>query len=212
MRRSRTFHLTVMLAGLTWSAFGISKTPASEPPAALTALPDICSRFATAAESNRLIAASPSQFWRAYPVKVGGETFTLGLDDSGQIQFIHIASMTFKTPDGVDTRWTYEQLQVTFHQNAQCERGWECFVQLPSGWYAGLSGFNLTATASELKPLTTVAFFFRRSYCDEPADEARAQVQPFTRRSSAPGTHLEEGEAVLIARAEASTPDIDLRR
>ena len=158
---SRLIFLTCVFA-LWLARTAEAESPVPSPPRiAVKALPKPCDILKVDVETSVRFASSPSQTWPSYEVEVGGIVYVLGVDKNKRVRFIHTIARQFRTPEGVEIGWTYDRLQKTFKREATCERGWACFVRLPSGWTASFMKFS-----GSVEPKETVGSFFQRGYCN----------------------------------------------
>src|SRR4051812_48179367 len=99
-----------MVAAWSLSAFAQDSQPARK-----SSLPELCERIPLGAkERGSFILSSPGQFLRAYEISNKGIPFTVGVDDTKRVRFLTTTSLEFRTPDGVDLKWTYEKVSKEF--------------------------------------------------------------------------------------------------
>jgi hypothetical protein len=164
MRIPKSARVIALALGFAWAAQVAPRDSYTPVMIALKEAPRLCDRVKPTKKTNISLASSPSQFWPSYDARVGNVTFSIGIDASQLIQYIQTTSSEFRTPDGVDFGWTYERLRTTFKNDAICETGWACFVELPSGWKAAVGGM----TSGSVQPADKVGLFFLRGYCSSP--------------------------------------------
>ena len=160
MHTRRVVRMCLFALGLAWTAEADPPASPSPPRIPVTSLPKPCDVLKVDVETSVQFASSPSQFWPSYEVEVGGIVYVVGVDKSRRVRFIHTISRQFRTPEGVDLGWTYDRLQKAFKRDAMCERGWACFVGLPSGWAASFMKLGPPVEAND-----KIGSFFQRGWC-----------------------------------------------
>jgi len=156
--------MCIFAMGLAWTAKADPPAFPSPPRISVASLPKPCDVLKLDIETSVHFASSPSQFWPSYEVEVAGIVYMVGVDKAKRVRFIHTTGRQFRTPEGVDFGWTYDRLQKTFKRDAVCERGWACFVGLPSGWAASFMKLD-----GPVGPDDRVGSFFQRGWCNSEA-------------------------------------------
>ena len=142
------------------------------PPILLSSLPVLCEVVDPEIRSETMTLSSSGQFLPHYVTTIDDIEFSLGLDSLDRIRFLATDDSSFVTPDQVQVGWTRETLELEFKAEVTCERGWACFLALPSGWHAAFrvadeitSGKAIAYRTRMPSEEDAVTWFFRRGAC-----------------------------------------------
>jgi len=168
------FRLIVLLVvfGMPGESAQQDHDPWDPPRLSISELPAICEVVIPVVESQTAIVELDHQAWPHYIAVVNHVRFSLGLDDQNRTRYLSTDDAKFTTPDGVGVGWLFEDLQAEFEVEPACDPRSSCFVQLPSGWYAGfparkrnLAGKAIVYEAEPPKSGDQVSYLFKRGTC-----------------------------------------------
>src|SRR5262245_20378006 len=92
----------------------------------------------TAEKTDRLLFVAPAQMWPERLWKFDGVEYSLGVDDTGLIQYIATKATGVSTEEGVFVGQTYAELVRKRGVRVGLWPGWGFVAELPSGWKAAL--------------------------------------------------------------------------
>ena len=128
------------------------------------ALPD-GSRVELGDDHSRLLTSSCSMD----PVRrltLDGVKYAIALAGAREflrIKYIETSDPAFLSPDGVSITSTYRDLQAVGAGPLKKELGWACYVCLPSGWAAAVSGSPSDESCSTIGGSSVVRWFFQKA-------------------------------------------------
>lgn len=171
------FELVLLLLGLgAPSSSGEPQPDPWQPPLlAVTEVPSLCETMHPIRESETAVLELRHQAWPRYVANVGDVTLTIGLDAANRVRFVSTSSPEFATPDGVSVGWAFEDLEERFDAEVTCDARFVCYVELPSGWFAGFSakearrGKAIVLEAAVPGAEDRVTFLFKSGECDAEA-------------------------------------------
>jgi hypothetical protein len=147
--------VAILVLALVWAC-----TPVLVPPPAAERAPQLGERMPCTPGPAHLVTAA-AQTYPSCEFAVDRLKFDLAADPSGQVVFIACHDPAFRTPDGIRIGSSLREVLSSGGQQPVPEPGWGVHSLLPSGWHAVFAEIP-SATPSELKPETEVAWLFRR--------------------------------------------------
>ncbi len=129
-------------------------------------LPSLGDRYTIRDTTEHLMVAS-AQTWPYEETAFGGIRFQVATNDHGKVAYLATNDPAFKTPDGISTSSSLEDVLKAGAAPPWYEPGWAHHTKLPSGWSVAFSAFESQdgriVEVNKLSARSKVAWIFKRS-------------------------------------------------
>ncbi len=115
---------------------GMSTSPQLLTSSGLVVLPD--GTLLDLTKGDGLMMVSSSNIVPFFEFEYRGVRFTVAAEYEDRFDFLSTADPRFETPEGIRVGMTLSEIQALVDLPVEEERGYSCYVKLPSGWNADL--------------------------------------------------------------------------